>query len=80
MPLSRHLFATPTYAYKTGIVFLAYLNGYQDHFRMLGGAESARSIVHLARVLELADAAGLIVDQERAAERAARVFATAGIL
>jgi hypothetical protein len=78
--LSRHLFATPTYAYKTGIVFLAYLNGFQDHFRMIGGAESARSIVHLARVLELADAAGLIVDQERAAERAARVFATAGIL
>jgi len=78
--LSRHLFATPTYAYKTGIVFLAYLNGFQDHFRMIGGAESARSVVHLARALELADAAGLIVDQERAAERAARVFATAGIL
>jgi uncharacterized protein DUF993 len=77
--LSRHLFAAPTYAYKTGIVFLAYLNGFQDHFRMLGGAESARSAVHLARALELADAAGLIVDQERAAERAARVFATAGI-
>jgi uncharacterized protein DUF993 len=80
VPLSRHLFAAPTYAYKTGIVFLAYLNGFQEHFRMLGGAESARSIVHLARVLELADAAGLIVDQERAAERATRVFATAGIL
>jgi hypothetical protein len=78
--LSRHLFAAPTYAYKTGIVFLAYLNGFQDHFRMLGGAESARSIVHLADVLRLADAAGLIADQERAAERAARVFATAGIL
>ena len=78
--LSRHLFATPTYAYKTGIVFLAYLNGFQSHFRMIGGAESARSIVHLARVLELADAAGLIVDQERAAECAARVFATAGIV
>jgi Protein of unknown function (DUF993) len=78
--LSRHLFATPTYAYKTGIVFLAYLNGFQNHFRMLDGAESARSIVHLARVLELADAAGLIIDQERAAERAARVFATAGII
>jgi hypothetical protein len=77
--LSRHLFAAPTYAYKTGIVFLAYLNGFQSHFRMLGGAESARSVVHLARALELADAAGLIVDQERAAERAARVFATAGI-
>jgi hypothetical protein len=77
--LSRHLFAAPTYAYKTGIVFLAYLNGFQSHFRMLGGAESARSIVHLARVLELADAAGLIVDQELAADRATRVFATAGI-
>jgi len=78
--LSRHVFAAPTYAYKTGIVFLAYLNGFQNHFRMLGGAESARSIVHLARAFELADAAGLIVDQERAAERAARVFATAGIV
>ena len=77
--LSRHLFATPMHAYKTGVVFLAYLNGFQEHFRMLGGAESARSIVHLARVLELADAAGLIVDQERAAERAVRIFATAGI-
>ncbi len=78
--LSRHLFATPTYAYKTGIVFLAYLNGFQNHFRMLGGAESSRSVVHLARAFELADRAGLIADQERAAERAARVFATAGIV
>jgi hypothetical protein len=77
--LSRHIFAAPTYAYKTGIVFLAYLNGAQDHFRMLGGAEGARSLVHLARTLELADAAGLIVDQERAAQRAARVFAAGGI-
>jgi Protein of unknown function (DUF993) len=80
VPLSRHLFAAPTYAYKTGIVFLAYLNGYQSHFRMIGGAESARSVVHLATAFELADAAGLILDQERAAERAARVFATAGIV
>jgi hypothetical protein len=77
--LSRELFRAPTSAYKTGIVFLAYLNGFQDHFRMLGGAEGLRSVVHLARVLELADAAGLIQDQERAAVRAARVFATAGI-
>jgi hypothetical protein len=77
--LSRHLFSAPTSAYKTGIVFLAYVNGAQTHFRMLGGAESARSIVHLARAFELADAAGLIVDQERAADRAARIFATAGI-
>jgi Protein of unknown function (DUF993) len=61
------------------VVFLAYLNGYQSHFRMIAGAESARSIPHLARILELADAAGLIVDQERAAERMARVLAVAGI-
>jgi hypothetical protein len=47
---------------------------------MVGGAESARSVVHLATLFELADAAGLIVDQEQAAERAARVFATAGIV
>jgi hypothetical protein len=78
--LSRHIFTPPTYAYKTGIVFLAYLNGVQSHFRMIGGAEGARSAIHLARLLELADEAGLIVDQERAAERAARVFASAGIL
>jgi hypothetical protein len=78
--LSRHIFAAPTYAYKTGVVFLAYLNGYQNHFHMIAGAESARSIPHLARILELADAAGLIVDQERAAERMARVLALAGIV
>ena len=78
--LSRHIFAAPTYAYKTGVVFLAYLNGYQNHFHMIAGAESARSVPHLARILELADAAGLIVDQERAAERMARVLALAGIV
>jgi len=77
--LSRHLFAAPTYAYKTGIVFLAYLNGFQSHFRMIGGAEGFRSIVHLARAFELADAAGLIVDPERAAERMGRLLATAGL-
>ncbi len=77
--LSRHIFAAPTYAYKTGVVFLAYLNGYQNHFHMIAGAESARSVPHLARILELADAAGLILDQERAAERMARVLALAGI-
>jgi hypothetical protein len=78
--LSRHIFAAPTYAYKTGVVFLAYLNGYQNHFHMVAGAESARSIPHLVRILELADAAGLIVDQERAAERMRRVLALAGII
>lgn len=67
--LSRHIFQTPTYYYKTGVTFLAYLNGYQDHFTMLGGQESARSRAHLARVLVLADRAGLLVDPELAASR-----------
>ena len=58
VPLSRHIFRAPTYYYKTGIVFLAWLNGHQDHFRMVGGLESARSIAHLAELFALADAPG----------------------
>jgi len=79
VPLSRHIFRKPTHAYKTGIVFLAYLNGHQDHFRMLGGAESARTAVHLGELIRLADACSLFVDPELAASRAAGVFAVAGI-
>lgn len=79
VPLSRHIFQTPTYSYKTGIVFMAYLNGHQSHFRMIGGAESARSIVHLAELLKLADQAGLLVDPDLAAERMRPVLALAGI-
>ena len=77
--LSRHVFMRPTYAYKTGIVFLAYLNGHQTHFRMIGGAESWRSVPHLAELFRLADVAGLLLDGELAAERMRRVLATAGI-
>lgn len=79
VPLSRHVFSPPTYYYKTGVVFLAYLNGHQDHFRMVGGLESGRSVVHLGEELVLADQAGLLTDPERAAERMARVLAVAGI-
>jgi hypothetical protein len=79
VPLSRHIFKRPTHAYKTGIVFLAYLNGHQSHFRMLGGAEGARTVVHLAALVRLADAARLIEDADRAAARAKIVFAAAGI-
>jgi len=74
VPLSRHIFEPPTYAYKTGIVFLAYLNGHQKRFRMLAGAESGRSAVHLAEVFRLADGAGLLADPERAVERMERVL------
>jgi hypothetical protein len=79
VPLSRHIFQHPTRAYKTGVVFLAYLNGHQSHFRMLGGAESARTAVHLAELLRLADAAGLITDPELAVARMRPVLALAGI-
>ncbi len=74
VPLSRHIFAAPTYAYKTGIVFLAYLNGHQEHFRMLAGAERARDKFHLAELFRLADAAGLLADPERAVQRMERVL------
>jgi hypothetical protein len=80
VPLSRHIFQAPTYFYKTGIVFLAYLNGHQSHFRMVGGIESARSIVHLAETLVLADQAGLLVDPALAHERMRLVLAVAGIV
>jgi hypothetical protein len=79
VPLSRHIFQHPTRAYKTGVVFLAYLNGHQSHFRMLGGAESARTVVHLAELLRLADAAGLLNDPDLAAARMRPVLALAGL-
>jgi Protein of unknown function (DUF993) len=69
LPLSRHIFQAPTYCYKTGIVFLAYLNGHQDHFRMLGGQENMRSVAHLAELFRLADQAGLLRDPEMAIDR-----------
>lgn len=80
VPLSRHIFKTPTRFYKTGVVFLAYLNGHQSHFRMVGGIESARSVVHLSELFVLADQAGLLLDPELAAERMRRVLALAGVV
>ena len=79
VPLSRHIFKAPTRFYKTGIVFLAYLNGLQDHFTMVGGQESARSALHLAELFRLADQAGLISDPEKAAARLRPVMAVHGI-
>jgi hypothetical protein len=78
VPLSRTIFETPTYSYKTGIVFLAWLNGYQRHFRMLGGKESARSVVHLSRVLKEAGEAGLLTDPDLAFQRMKLFLAQAG--
>ncbi|HYE92924.1 MAG TPA: dihydrodipicolinate synthase family protein [Terriglobales bacterium] len=80
LPLSRHLFGDPTRFYKTGVVFMAYLNGHQDHFRMVGGMESARSVVHLAKLFELADQAHLFRNPDDAAARMRRVLAVAGVV
>ncbi|GAA1217421.1 DUF993 family protein [Prauserella alba] len=79
VPLSREIFRAPTPYYKVGVVFLAYLNGHQDHFRMVGGLESARSITHLADVLRLADRAGLLADPELAVSRMRSLLDTAGV-
>lgn len=77
--LARRLFEAPTQFYKSGVVFLAWLNGFQSHFRMVGGAESARGIVHYADLFRLADKAQLLVDPEKAAHRMKLLCALNGI-
>jgi hypothetical protein len=77
--LSRKIFEAPTYAYKTGIVFLAWLAGHQDAFAMVNGAQSARSLPHLAEVFRLADRAGLLPDPELAAHRMRALLAVHGL-
>ncbi|MEO3869095.1 dihydrodipicolinate synthase family protein [Nonomuraea sp. B12E4] len=77
--LSRKIFEAPTYHYKTGIVFLAWLNGHQDAFAMVNGAQSARSLLHLSEVFRLADQAGLLTDQELAVGRMKALLAVNGL-
>ncbi|WHY71872.1 dihydrodipicolinate synthase family protein [Fictibacillus enclensis] len=79
VPLSRHIFQAPTYCYKTGIVFLAYLNGHQPHFRMVAGAESTRSILHLSQLFQLADQANVLADPELAIKRMKPLLQLAGV-
>ncbi|HEU5416798.1 MAG TPA: DUF993 family protein [Streptosporangiaceae bacterium] len=67
--LSRVIFEAPTYYYKAGIAFLAWLNGLQPWFAMVDGLEARRSPGHLCRVFELAAAAGVLRDPELAVER-----------
>jgi hypothetical protein len=78
VPLSRHIFKAPTRFYKSGLVFLAWLNGLQDHFIMLGGQESARSLLHLAELFRLADKARVLHDPELAAARMKKLLAVHG--
>jgi hypothetical protein len=79
VPLARHVFAPPTFYYKTGIVFLAWLTGHQSHFTMVGGLQNGRSMAHLATLIRLADAAGLLPDAELAAFRARAWLTTVGV-
>jgi hypothetical protein len=79
VPLSRHIFASPTRFYKTGVVFLAWLNGLQDHFTMVGGQQSARSLQHLAELFRLADQARVLADPELAVTRMRQLLAVQGV-
>ncbi|MDP3702091.1 MAG: dihydrodipicolinate synthase family protein [Hylemonella sp.] len=79
VPLSRHIFAAPTRYYKTGVVFMAWLNGHQSHFTMVGGQQSTRSLVHFAELFRLADAANLLEQPELAARRMKTLLALHGV-
>ncbi|MCS2149984.1 dihydrodipicolinate synthase family protein [Scandinavium manionii] len=79
LPLARHIFARPTQYYKAGIVFLAWLNGHQHHFTLLGGMESARSLTHYSELFRLADEAGLLNDIDVATERMSLLAKLQGI-
>jgi hypothetical protein len=76
--LSRHIFCAPTRFYKTGVVFMAWLNGHQDHFVMVGGQQSARHVLHLAELFRLADGAGLLSDPPLACARMKQLLAVHG--
>ncbi len=79
VPLSRHIFKSPTRFYKTGVVFLAWLNGLQDHFVMIGGQESARSLIHLSELFRLADKARVLHDPDLAAARMSKLLSVHGL-
>ncbi len=77
--LSRHIFKVPTRFYKTGVVFLAYLNGLQDHFTMVGGQESTRSTLHFAELFQLADTANVLADPDDATRRMKAFLSVRGV-
>jgi len=79
VPLSRHIFMAPTRYYKTGVVFMAWLNGHQSHFSLIGGQQSARSAQHLAELFRLADEANLLEHPELAVHRMRILMATHGV-
>ncbi len=78
VPLSRLIFRAPTQYYKTGIVFIAWLNGHQDHFTMVGGQQSMRPLAYFVEAFKLADQAGLLRDPDMAATRMKNLLAVYG--
>ena len=79
VPLSRHIFKAPTRFYKTGVVFMAWLNGHQSHFTMVGGQQSTRSLVHLAELFKLADAANSLEQPDLALHRMKTMLSMHGV-
>ncbi len=79
VPLSRHIFSAPTRFYKTGVVFMAWLNGHQKHFTMVGGQQGTRSLRHLVELFRLADAANLLEQPELAVRRMKTLLALHGV-
>lgn len=79
VPLSRTIFEAPTQYYKAGVVFVAWLNGHQDHFTMVAGMQSARGILHYAEIFRLADRAGLLRDPDLAAARMKLLCGLSGV-
>ncbi|GMA27883.1 DUF993 family protein [Arenivirga flava] len=77
--LSRQIFAAPTFYYKTGVAFLAWLNGHQRGFQMVGGLHSARSLPHLSRIVELANGSGALERPELALERWHALLRVSGV-
>lgn len=78
VPLARQIFRAPTQFYKTGVVFLAWLNGFQDHFVMLNGAQAMRPLPDFVRIFKLADGCGVLRDPDLAADRMRRLLAVYG--
>ena len=79
VPLSRHIFAAPTRFYKTGVVFMAWLNEHQKHFTMVGGQQSTRSLQHFAELFRLADRANLLEQPDLAVHRMKTLLALHGV-
>lgn len=79
VPLARLIFRAPTQYYKTGVVFLAWLNGFQNHFVMLNGAQAMRPLPYFTEVFRLADGCGLLRDPDMAVTRMKRLLALHGV-